>query len=315
MLDVFQPEIFERDINAMIEASKSKAARKAEGTTLGFWERHRLLKEAKSLLRVGAQVENLHDALQVVARQAEQWRVFVPHGGWPVLPPHLDDIIDTQEQLAADLTALDTVLATTPSGGDLQSLDLNQVETRLKALYDDRLALDTLPERCRLERDFQTVGLGELVGDLNARRWDVDAVDGELQLAWWTTVFEDIVRSSAIISNQDGLAMQAAADRFVQVDIEHVRSAGPMVGAGDDPSAVRYAVRPHPGGESAAHHVGGQPQGAVESHPPRPCGDLRGRQAGAGGHAGRPVRHHGSRTGGRCGGDRCGGPICSLWNC
>lgn len=229
VLDVFQPEIFERDINAMIEASKSKAARKAEGTTLGFWERHRLLKEAKSLLRVGAQVENLHDALQVVARQAEQWRVFVPHGGWPVLPPHLDDIIDTQEQLAADLTALDTVLATTPSGGDLQSLDLNQVETRLKALYDDRLALDTLPERCRLERDFQTVGLGELVGDLNARRVDVDAVDGELQLAWWTTVFEDIVRSSAIISNQDGLAMQAAADRFVQVDIEHVRSAGPMV--------------------------------------------------------------------------------------
>ena len=173
VLDVFQPEIFERDINAMIEASKSKAARKAEGTTLGFWERHRLLKEAKSLLRVGAQVENLHDALQVVARQAEQWRVFVPHGGWPVLPPHLDDIIDTQEQLAADLTALDTVLATTPSGGDLQSLDLNQVETRLKALYDDRLALDTLPERCRLERDFQTVGLGELVGDLNARRVDV----------------------------------------------------------------------------------------------------------------------------------------------
>ena len=80
-----------------------------------------------------------------------------------------------------------------------------------------------------MERDFQTVGLGELVGDLNARRVDVDAVDGELQLAWWTTVFEDIVRSSAIISNQDGLAMQAAAERFVQVDIEHVRSVGPMV--------------------------------------------------------------------------------------
>lgn len=229
VLDVFQPEIFERDINAMIEASKSKAARKAEGTTLGFWERHRLVKEAKSLLRVGAQVENLHDALQVVARQAEQWRVFVPHGGWPVLPPHLDGIIDTQESLLANLTALDTALATTPSGGDLQTLDLNQVETRLKALYDDRLALDTLPERCRLERDFRTVGLSELVDDLNARRVDVEAVDGELQLAWWTTVFEDIVRSSAIISNQDGSAMQTASDRFVQVDIEHVRSVGPMV--------------------------------------------------------------------------------------
>ena len=86
VLDVFQPEIFERDIDAMIESSKSKAERKAEGTTIGFWERRRHIKEAKSLLRVGAQVENLHDALQVVAKQAAQWRMFVPHGGWPVLP-------------------------------------------------------------------------------------------------------------------------------------------------------------------------------------------------------------------------------------
>lgn len=50
-----------------------------------------------------------------------------------------------------------------------------------------------------------------------------------MQLAWWTTVFEDIVRSSAIISNQDGAALQAASDRFAQVDVEHVRSIGPMV--------------------------------------------------------------------------------------
>ncbi|MDK7915793.1 hypothetical protein QP631_12315, partial [Staphylococcus lugdunensis] len=55
------------------------------------------------------------------------------------------------------------------------------------------------------------------------------ALDGELHLAWWTTVFEDIVNSSAIISNQDGSAMQDASDRFVQVDTEHVRSVGPMV--------------------------------------------------------------------------------------
>lgn len=229
VLDVFQPEIFERDISAMIEASKSKAARKAEGTTLGFWERRRLVKEARSLLRVGAQVESLHDALQVVAKQAEQWRMFAPHGGWPVLPPHLDAILDTQELLSANLTALDAVLATTPQGGELETLDLNDVETHLKALYDDRLALDTLPERCRIERDLRTAGLGELLDDLRNRRVDTGSAEGELQLAWWTTVFEDIVRSSAIISNQDGMAMQAASDRFTQVDVEHVRSIGPMV--------------------------------------------------------------------------------------
>lgn len=229
VLDVFQPEIFERDIASMIEASKPKANRKAEGTSMGFWERRRHIKEAKGLLRVGAQVESLHEALKVVARQAEQWRIFVPHGGWPVLPSKLDTIVDTQDALMRDITALDAVLASTPQGGDLEVLDFNTVEERLTALYDDHLALDTLPGRCRLEQEFAQVGLNDLVADLTQRHIDIDAVEGELQLAWWTTVFEDIVRSSAIISNQDGSALQAAADRFAQVDMEHIRSIGPMV--------------------------------------------------------------------------------------
>ena len=110
VLDVFQPEIFERDIDAMIEATESKQERKTSDSQMGFWDRRRHIKEAKSMLRVGAQVEDLHEALLVVKRQGEQWRLFVPHGGWPVLPPKLDDIIATQEQLMSNLTALDTVL-------------------------------------------------------------------------------------------------------------------------------------------------------------------------------------------------------------
>lgn len=229
VLDVFQPEIFERDLDAMIEASKPKAERKAEGTSMGFWERRRHVKEAKSLLRVGAQVEDLHEALKVVAKQGEQWRVFVPHGGWPVLPAKLDAILATQESLVDNITALDTVLATTPHGDGLEALDFNTLELRLKALYDDHLALDTVPGRFRLEQEFRSAGLEELLDDLRNRHVDIDAVEGELHLSWWTTVFDDIVRSSAIISNQDGSAMQAAADRFAQVDVEHVRSIGPML--------------------------------------------------------------------------------------
>ena len=75
----------------------------------------------------------------------------MPHGGWPVLPNKLDDIIATQEELARDLTALDAVLSTTVQGGDLESQDCGAGEERLKALFDDHLALHTLPERCRLE--------------------------------------------------------------------------------------------------------------------------------------------------------------------
>ncbi len=229
VLDVFQPEIFERDLDSMIEASKPKAVRKAEGTVMGFWERRHHMREARSLLRVGAKVDDLHEALKIVAQQAAQWRTFVPHGGWPVLPPKLDELVSTQELLARHLVALDAVLATTRQGADLENIEFVQLESRLQSLHDDRASLDTLPGRCNLEHEFSDAGLLDLVNDLRRRHVTGGALDGELQLAWWTTVFEDIVNSSAIISHQDGSAMQDASDRFVQVDTEHVRSIGPMV--------------------------------------------------------------------------------------
>ncbi|EPI46777.1 hypothetical protein HMPREF1582_00906, partial [Gardnerella vaginalis JCP8151A] len=229
VLDVFQPDIFERDLNAMIEASKPKAVRKREGTPMGFWERRHHIKEARSLLRVGAKVDDLHEALKIVAAQAAQWRTFVPHGGWPVLPPKLDEIVSTQELLDRNLVALNAVLSTTRLGADLENIEFTKLDERLQALHDSRESLDTLPGRCVIERDLRGVGLEDLVCDLRRRKVTGQALDGELHLAWWTTVFEDIVNSSEIISNQDGSALQDASDRFVQVDTEHVRSVGPMV--------------------------------------------------------------------------------------
>ena len=212
----------------------------------------------------------------------------MPHGGWPVLPSKLDEIISTQEALVSNMTALDTVLSTTPAGGNLETADFEKVEARLKALLDDRKALDTLPERCLLEQEFASAGLNELVADLNARRVSVEQVRGEVQLAWWTTVFEDIVRSSAIISNQDGAALQAASDRFAQVDVEHVRSIGPMVSQESMHSRYRVAV----------HH---RPRAAGGGDRPLRDGNQRKRQA--------ADRHVASYRGGCCPISPCAAPV------
>lgn len=83
--------------------------------------------------------------MKVVAKQGEQWHQFVPHGGWPVLPSKLDEIISTQEALVSNMTALDTVLSTTPAGGNLETAISRRWKHALKALLDDRKALDTLP--------------------------------------------------------------------------------------------------------------------------------------------------------------------------
>lgn len=228
VLDVFQPAIFERDIDSMIEATASKVERKESNSSMGFWDRRRHTKEAKSLLRSGAQPASLHDALVVVRQQGELWREFVPRGGWPVLPPRLDDIIETQENLERDITALSSVLEHTPMGGDLEDSAFENLENNLRALYNDRKALETLPERASLEVEFSAAGLDDLIADLRARRVDAQAAPDELTLAWWTTVFESIVESSPIISNQDGSILSSATERFIHVDTEHVGSIGEL---------------------------------------------------------------------------------------
>ena len=48
----------------MIEATESKQERKTSDSQMGFWDRRRHIKEAKSMLRVGAQVELPLSALQ-----------------------------------------------------------------------------------------------------------------------------------------------------------------------------------------------------------------------------------------------------------
>ncbi|MCI1935397.1 MAG: helicase [Bifidobacteriaceae bacterium] len=229
VLDVFKPAIFERDLTSMLKATLSKQDRKAQGVDMGFWERRHSIKEAKSLLRPGTKIEDLHEALGVVARQAEQWRELVPRGGWPVLPPKLDEIIETFESLTADLTALDVVLSTTPEGGDLTSAQFVALEARLQRLFDDHASLDTLPERTALEREFDAAGLSDLVEDLHARAVPAESAPDELQLAWWTTVFETIVHSSDMIANQDGSMLTDATERFIQLDTEHLRSVGPLI--------------------------------------------------------------------------------------
>ena len=229
VLDVFQPAVFERDIDSMLEAVRPKEGRKADSTDLSFWDRRRLTKEAKSLLRPGAHVDSLYDALAVVAEQAQQWRNFVPRGGWPVLPNKLDDIVEAQENLERDITALDAVLSGTPEGAGLESMEFVDLESRLRRLFDDHRALDTLPERTRLMDECSSLGLAELVEDFRSRQLEPQNAPAELLLSWWTTVFEDIVKSSPIISNQDGATLSSVTERFIQIDTEHVRSIGGMV--------------------------------------------------------------------------------------
>ncbi|WP_125776195.1 hypothetical protein [Antribacter gilvus] len=237
-LDVFQPMVFERTAADMVQATASRRWRAENGVEMGWFERRRLRRRARDMVRPGVRVPDMHTSLVEVQRQREVWQAQCPRGGWPTLPEGLAVVEETHEAVRIDLEALEPVLASSHAGGGLLDLDLDALWQRLAALAGDADALQTLPERTALLRSVRTAGLGELVDDLAARRVDGSLVGAELELSWWSSVFEQLLSVEPALAGQDGAGLDALARRFRELDRRHVDSLS---------APVRAAVRTHLG--------------------------------------------------------------------
>ncbi|MCP2264610.1 hypothetical protein APR03_001948 [Promicromonospora thailandica] len=237
-LDVFQPMVFERTAADMVQATASRRQRAEQGVEMGWLTRRRLKRRAREMVRPGVRVPDMHAALVEVQRQREVWQAQCPRGGWPTLPEGLAGVEETYEAVRIDLEALEPVLRSSHAGGDLLDLDLFAMVQRFASLSETRDALAQLPERTALLRRLRASGLGDLVDDLGGRRVEADLVGPELELAWWSSVFEQILATEPDLAGQDGAGLDALAGRFRELDRRHVASLS---------APVRAAVRAHLG--------------------------------------------------------------------
>ncbi len=223
-LDVFQPLVFERTAADLVAATASKEWREQHDVPMGFWVRRRLRKQAKDMLRPGRPVADLHAALLEVQARREVWQAHCPAGGWPRLPDALEVIEDEHRAVREDVEALAEVLAGTPGGGRLASTSFPDLRDRLARLRDTAAALETLPERTHLLHGLRAAGLGDLVDDLTRRRVDPALAPAELDLAWWSTVFEQVLAADPALAGYDGAALGALSARYAELDRAHVTS-------------------------------------------------------------------------------------------
>ncbi|HEY0214839.1 MAG TPA: hypothetical protein VGC57_00425, partial [Cellulomonas sp.] len=247
-LDVFQPMVFERSAADMVAATASKSWRAEHDAPMGYWLRRRLRKQAKDMVRPGRPVADLHTALLDVQHQREVWQAHCPAGGWPRLPEGLAAIEAEYREVRADIDVLARVLTGTPEGGDLVRRPIGEVLDRVARLVRGRDALDTLPERTRLLRSLRTVGLGALLDDLADRRLGADVaplVAVELDLAWWSTVFEQIITADPALAGYDGQTLGLLAEEYRELDLAHVAAlSGPVRARAA--GHVRTAMAAHP---------------------------------------------------------------------
>ncbi|WP_432457765.1 hypothetical protein [Cellulomonas iranensis] len=243
-LDVFQPLVFERTAADLVAATATKEWREEHGVPMGFWVRRRLRKQAKDMLRPGRPVADLHGALIEVQARRELWQAHCPAGGWPRLPEGLEVIEAEHLAVRQDVEALALVLTTTPGGGLLTTTPFDELRDRLVRLRDGASALDTLPERTQLLHGLRAAGLGDLVDDLAHRRVAPALAAAELDLAWWSTVFEQVLGADPALAGYDGAALGALSARYAELDRRHVVSrAAPVLAAAL--GRVASAVRTH----------------------------------------------------------------------
>ena len=222
-LDVFQPLVFERSAADLVAATAPKEWREAHGIDMSGTLRRRLRKQAKDMVRPGRPVADLHAALVDVQAQREVWQAHCPAGGWPRIPEGLADIEHDHREVRAHLDALSSVLAGTPAGGDLIHLTWAELRDRLGRLRVDRAALSELPERTALVRSLDRQGLGALLVDLADRRVPAALVTAELELAWWSTVLEEVLRDDPALGGYDGAALARLVAEFRTLDRRHLQ--------------------------------------------------------------------------------------------
>ena len=157
-------------------------------------------------------------------RQREIWKAHCPGGGWPRLPEGLAEIEEEYRLVVEDLEPLEAVLATTPGGGGLVRAPLPELADRLRRLLGGRSALADLPERNAVTRTLQAAGLDPLLDDLARRRVGAALVGAELDLVWWSTVFDELMRADPALAGYDGAALSELAAEFRRLDLEHVAS-------------------------------------------------------------------------------------------
>ncbi|MEE6273162.1 hypothetical protein V2J56_07360 [Georgenia sp. MJ206] len=270
-LDVFTPQIFERSAADMVIATSTRAWRKEHGLEMRGRVRRRLRKQAKDLLRPGRPVEDLHGELVRVQAQREIWRRHCPAGGWPRLPHGMAEIERHARSVRADLDALDPVIGSGAGFDDLLDVPLGRLVEKMAELGVDGEALRLLPERTAVLAELTDLGLADLVADLAARRVPTAGLGAEFELAWWSSVLEEILRSDPALAGYDGPALVALAERFRDLDAQHVTSlVGPVRRA--VARSVRALVREHR--EEAAQLVtelrsdhGGNLRQTIARHP------------------------------------------------
>ena len=253
--------------------------RAERGIDLGWWQRRRLARAARRLLRPGAPPPTCTPPSSWPTASARSGRCWPGAARDRSCPPGLDEAEQAYLDAAEPLTWLAERLAGTPGRGRPR-------RHRPRACWPAGWSCSASGRRpCRSSRGRSRCASG-CAAPVWSRCWPTwpagtsraPDVGAELELVWWTSVLEDLAVGDPRYGAHDGDLLRQVAAEFGAADREHVAQRRRAGAPGHRRAAGRRAG-PAPRAGRAAARRGGQ---AAPAPPAARPGRRRPRRAGRG---------------------------------
>ena len=220
-----RPELFNEKIDRLLAAVSDKAYREEHGAAMGFGERRRWKKLAKSMLQPSESTENLRAHLLAAQDIHRQWEAIATDSGLtPVVPKSLGEVEALVGSTQKSLDELQVLLAGTEKGTDFDNTELGALHERMKGLHAQSEVLDVLPRRTKVMRELEFEGFAALLRDIRGPEITAQLAVDELNLAWWVSVLEFIARAEPTLSQYDGTKLSQVAERYRRLDEQHLKT-------------------------------------------------------------------------------------------
>jgi hypothetical protein len=220
-LEIFRPEVFDIPLKEHIAATSTRDWREARGVEMGWFDRWRIRRQTRRLLRPGRPPANLHDELVAASEQREHWYALVGGGGRPEISPRLDEGLTVLAGITGDLEWLDARLQTAPGAPGLTSMPIDQLRGTLAVLASRPERIAVLPQVTNTLDELRAAGLGALVDDLARRGIAPEHVTAEVDHVWWASLVQEITVRDPAYGAHNGAGLRRDVGEFVDADRAH----------------------------------------------------------------------------------------------
>ena len=212
-LDRFVPEVFDRDVTELIEATGPRKF----GASVSGSTRRRLKKLAKEYLRAGMSVSDLNLALQEIKNQRELWLQFSNIEATPISVSGISDAMVAYRSFISDLARiqlhLDPAIA-----DDLLDLSIKEFASKLETLANQTGPLDNLELRNAIREELTEAGLDEVFRDFASLHVGIDHLPAQFDLVWWQSAFELLLKSQPELAGVSADGIRLLESDFISAE-------------------------------------------------------------------------------------------------